>query len=55
MMIEHSDLVYAAKTIGLLLLMALFIASVIYAYWPSHKADFEKTARSIIDDEDRPA
>lgn len=54
MLIEHSDLVYAAKSYGLVFLMIFFFATVLYAYWPANRSRFDDIARRIIDDEDKP-
>jgi cytochrome c oxidase cbb3-type subunit 4 len=55
MIVEHADLVFAAKSYGTLFLMAFFLCAIVYAYWPSNKARFEEVARNIIDDEDTPS
>jgi len=47
-------LVAFAKSFGLLYLIALSIGIVIFAFWPSNKKRFDRAARSILDDEDRP-
>jgi cytochrome c oxidase cbb3-type subunit 4 len=54
MEIDHETLVGFAKTFGLFLLMAGFVAAVIYALWPSKKDKFDRAARSVLDDEDGP-
>jgi len=54
MWVEHSDLVYIAKSYGLIGLMIGFALAVLYAYWPANRAPFERVARSIVDDEDKP-
>lgn len=51
---DHSTLVYFAKTFGLFYLIALAIGVLIYACWPRNRQMFDKAARSIIDDEDKP-
>ncbi|HLS69926.1 MAG TPA: cbb3-type cytochrome c oxidase subunit 3 [Kiloniellales bacterium] len=51
---DHETLVAFAKSFGLFYLVALSIAVGIYALWPSNKGRFDRAARSIIDDEDRP-
>jgi len=52
--IDHETLVGFAKTFGLFLLMAGFVAAVVYALWPSKKDKFDRAARSVLDDEDGP-
>lgn len=53
-MIDHSSLVWFAKSYGLIYLMVLSIAVVAYAYWPSNRKRFDQAAQSVIRDEDRP-
>ncbi len=55
MSFEHLDVVYFAKTYGLVFMMAFFIVAVIYTYWPTNRKRFEEASTSIIDDEDKPA
>ena len=52
--IDHETLVGFAKTFGLFVLMAGFVAAVVYALWPSKKDKFDRAARSVLDDEDGP-
>ena len=52
--ISHDMLTYFSKSWGLFYLMAFSAAVVIYAFRPSKKKDFERAARQILDDEDRP-
>ena len=52
--LSHDSLVYFSKSWGLFYLIALSIAVVVYAFWPSKRKTFERAARQIIDDEDRP-
>ena len=52
--LSHDTLAYVSKTWGLFYLMGLFVAVVIYAFWPSKKKTFERAARQILDDEDKP-
>lgn len=54
MTVEHDLLVAISKSFGLFYLIALSIAVVIYAFWPSNKKQFDNAARSILRDEDRP-
>jgi cytochrome c oxidase cbb3-type subunit IV len=51
---SHETLVYIAKSFGLFYLIALSIAVIVYAYWPSKKKDFERAAQAILHGEDRP-
>jgi cytochrome c oxidase cbb3-type subunit IV len=54
MQIDHDTVVSVAKTFGLFLLIALFAVAVAYAFWPSKKGEFDRAARSVLDDEDGP-
>lgn len=50
----HETFVIIAKTFGLFYLMGFFGVAVFQTYRPSHKANAEHAARSILTDEDRP-
>ncbi len=52
--LSHDVLVYFSKSWGLFYLIGLSVAVVIYAFWPSKRATFERAARQILDDEDKP-
>jgi cytochrome c oxidase cbb3-type subunit IV len=52
--IDHGNLVALAKSFGLFYLIALSIGVLIYTFWPSNKKRFERAARDIIQDEDKP-
>jgi cytochrome c oxidase cbb3-type subunit 4 len=52
--ISHDTLTYFSKSWGLFYMMAFSAAVVIYAFWPSKKKTFERAARQILDDEDKP-
>jgi len=54
MSFEHIDLVFYAKTHGLLYLIAFSVVVLIYVYRPSNKKKFDDAARDILDDEDSP-
>jgi cytochrome c oxidase cbb3-type subunit 3 len=54
MSVEHDQLVAISKTFGLFFLIALSIAVLIYTFWPSNKQRFDRAARSILRNEDRP-
>ncbi len=51
---DHDTLVAFAKSGGLFYLIAMSAVALVYACWPSNKSRFDKAARDIIDDEDRP-
>ena len=52
--ITHETLVAFAKTFGLFYLIFMFLAAVAYAFWPSKKGEFDRAAKSVLDDEDGP-
>ncbi|HET6159085.1 MAG TPA: cbb3-type cytochrome c oxidase subunit 3 [Dongiaceae bacterium] len=54
MTLDHDTLVWLSKSFGLFYLIALSLAVVAYAYWPSNKKQFDRAADSILDDEDKP-
>ena len=51
---EHAFLVASAKSFGLFYLLALSVAVLIYACWPSNRERFDHAAHSILDQEDKP-
>lgn len=53
--IPHEAFVGFSKSFGLFYLIALSIGITVYAFWPSHGDQFDKAAKSILDDEDGPA
>ncbi len=54
MNIEHQALVGFAKSFGLFYLIAMAAVALAYACWPANGKRFDKAARDIIDDEDKP-
>jgi cytochrome c oxidase cbb3-type subunit IV len=54
MEITHDVLVGFAKTFGLFYLIAMSIAVMVYAFWPSLGKRFDRAANSVLDDEDGP-
>lgn len=54
MNISHESLVFAAKSFGLIYLVALSLGITGYAFWPSLSKRFDVAAKSILDDEDGP-
>jgi cytochrome c oxidase cbb3-type subunit 4 len=51
---DNDFIVWFSKSFGLFYLIALSIAVVVYAYWPSNKKQFDEAAQSVLDDEDKP-
>ena len=52
--LDHDTLVWFSKSFGLFYLIGLSTAVVIYAYWPSNKRRFDRSADAILHDEDKP-
>ena len=52
--LNHETLVGFAKSFGLFYFIAMSVGVLIYAYWPSNKKAFDRAARDILVDEDRP-
>jgi cytochrome c oxidase cbb3-type subunit 4 len=52
MQFTHDLTVWFSKSFGLFYLLALSLAVVAYAYWPSNKTRFENAAVSILGEED---
>lgn len=52
--IDHETLVAFSKSWGLFYLIALAIGVLVYTFWPSNKARFDKAKKSILDKEDKP-
>ncbi|MGE0573082.1 cbb3-type cytochrome c oxidase subunit 3 [Reyranella sp.] len=54
--ITHDTLVWLSKSVGLLYLIGLSLAVLVYAYWPSNRKRFDQAANAILQDtEDRPS
>jgi cytochrome c oxidase cbb3-type subunit 4 len=51
---DNNVVVWLSKSFGLFYLIALSIAVVVYAYWPSNKSKFDEAARSVLGHEDKP-
>jgi cytochrome c oxidase cbb3-type subunit 4 len=51
MSFDHDTLVWFSKTFGLFYLVALSLAVVAYAYWPSNQQRFKRAATMILDGE----
>jgi cytochrome c oxidase cbb3-type subunit 4 len=52
--IDHDAVVWFSKSFGLFYLIGLSCLVLAYAFWPSNKERFDRAARSIIRDEDKP-
>jgi len=51
---DHQSLVAFSKSWGLFYLIAMAVAVLAYALWPSNKKRFDRARRSILDRDDRP-
>lgn len=51
---DHDSFVIFSKSFGLIYMMAFFIGTIVWAYWPSRKKRFDKVAEAILHDEDGP-
>lgn len=51
---SHDTLVFIAKTLGPLWMMAIFVIVVVMAYRPGRKAAYERAARSVLLDPGKP-
>ena len=54
MQIDHDFTVWLSKSFGLFYLIAMSIAVLIYAFWPSNRKQFDAAAQSILGNEDKP-
>ena len=52
--LEHDTLVWFSKSFGLFYLIALAIIVLVYSSWPSNKEQFDRAAKSILRNEDKP-
>ncbi|MGD9472530.1 MAG: cbb3-type cytochrome c oxidase subunit 3 [Novosphingobium sp.] len=52
--IAHYTLVSFSKSFGLVYLLAMAAVALAYALWPRNRDRFDKAARDIIEDEDKP-
>lgn len=52
--IDHSTAVSFAKTFGLFYFIAMSVLVVVYAFWPSKQAQFDRAAKDILDDGEAP-
>jgi cytochrome c oxidase cbb3-type subunit 4 len=45
---------FANDWFAIFLLIALFAIVLVYVFWPSNKKQFDRAAKSILRDEDKP-
>ena len=53
-MFTHETLVEAAKNWGLFYLIGFSICVLVYTFWPSNKARFDRAKHNILDEDDVP-
>ena len=51
---SYDDLAYFAQTWGLVYLMVIFFAVVVYAFLPANKKRFDRAARQPLEEDGRP-
>lgn len=51
---DHQSIVGFAKSWGLFYLIALSVGVLVYVFWPSNRARFDRAKHSILDKDDRP-
>jgi cytochrome c oxidase cbb3-type subunit 4 len=54
MSLDFGTLVWISQSVGLLCLVALSLAVLLYVCWPSNRKRFDGAAKSILGDEDNP-
>jgi cytochrome c oxidase cbb3-type subunit 4 len=52
--ITHDVTVWFSKSFGLFYLLALSAGVLVYVFWPSNKKRFDRAAKSVLRDEDKP-
>ena len=54
MELDHQAFVAFSKSWGLIYLVVLSIAVLVYVFWPSNRKRFDRAKKSILDKNDRP-
>ncbi|MGE0829767.1 MAG: cbb3-type cytochrome c oxidase subunit 3 [Hyphomonadaceae bacterium] len=49
---SYQEITHFAQTWGLILLLALFAAAVVYALWPANKDTFQRAGRMPLEEND---
>lgn len=52
--IDHGAVVWFAKSVDLIYLLVMAVSALVYALWPSKKAEFDAAANAILLNEERP-
>lgn len=50
----YDSVLVFAKSWGALYILVFFLASVVWAFWPSKKREFQEAARRPLDEDDTP-
>ena len=50
----YENVAYFAETWGLVFLVALFVAVLVYVFWPGNRGKFERAAHRPLEDEELP-
>ena len=48
---EYNDISEFSRTWGLVYLVAMFLAGIVYAFWPRNKAKFDQAAQIPLEDD----
>lgn len=51
---SHETALWLSKVGGLFYLIFMSVIVVVYAYWPANKANFDRAAHVILDEDDQP-
>ena len=51
---DHNTFVWFSKSFGLFYLIGLSLIVLVYTYWPANQKPFERAARAVLDDDDKP-
>jgi cytochrome c oxidase cbb3-type subunit 4 len=51
---SYEEVSILSRTVVLVVFVLIFVAIVIYAYWPGNKKSFDEAAQLPLDDDDKP-
>jgi cytochrome c oxidase cbb3-type subunit 4 len=51
---SYEEVSILSRTVILVVFVLIFVAIVIYAYWPGNKKSFDEAAQLPLDDDDKP-
>lgn len=49
---KYAEVTAFAQSWGLLVLLALFAAALVYAFWPGNRRKFERASRAPLEEDD---